>query len=723
YSSEDVYIERQELVTEVSAVYTEWTMFQLSETNALIGRTLQPFDHREDAEPVALIGFNLWQSFFDGAESVVGSSVSINDVLTRIVGIMPEGYLFPDTAQLWLPISDSILQPLNNDLILVRAFGKLDEAYTRKDANDEINRLMLRTRELYPAETRADFYDSEILRRINQVDSGHVTTFQMRNMGGVPGLIALGAINLLSLLVFLLACINVGALLLSRVNERLRDVSIRVALGAPRRRLLLQTMSESMAISVLGGIIAVLLAGIGLELLNFFISSLVEQAQFWFVFAIDSSTLLAVVVFVVCTPLITSALPCWRIINGDFNAAMSDGTRGAQGLRSSKFSKLLVIVAITLVTLLLYVGSVVGAGAYRFKQALSVTDGEDQILSSLQLSSTRYSDEEQIGFYRSLLNSLEQSPDVSTPLLTVLRGRVNVDALTYGTSAQSVVSTEVLGSLAAYGHQLLEGRPINAGDVVTGAQVAVISSSLANRLWPDRSAIGQELRISEDTQVDTPSLQIVGVVSDSNLTEIMSRQLFLNSITEAIYTPLKPSDMDEVIIQVAHRGDEDRTASELHRAIQNLDSTLIYDVGAWESRITAGNRAINSLIGVIIGCGLFSFLVAIAGIYGLTKNFIDLQVQEIGTRRALGAADTKLQRTFVFEGGKQALIGFVAALIITSPITFFLFIGTELTVVDTNGALVIAAVACILLGTVLSAIVHPIREILKLEPIEALRHQ
>lgn len=723
YSSEDVYLEHNELVTEVAAVNTEWNMFQLSETNAHIGRTLQEFDHRRDSERVAVIGYGLWQSFFDSDESTVGTLVNINGEFTRIVGVMPKGYLFPDIAQIWLPIADSILQPLDNELILVRVFATLKQDTTRSDASEEINSLMRRIRELYPAETRPGFYSSDMIRRIHQVDSAHVTTFQMRNMGGIAGIIALLVINLLSLLVFLLASINVGVLLLSRVNERLKDVSIRVALGAPRGRLLVQSMGESIAISILGGVLAILLAAIGLELLNLFVSSLVDQAQFWFVFKLDSSTLTAVALFVVCTPLITSALPCWRIINGSFNLAMNDGTRGAQGLRSSRFSRALVIVAITLVSLLLYAGSVVGAGAYRFKQVLSVTDGEEQILSSLRLDSNRYNEDEQIEFYRSLLGTLEQDASTNIPLLTILRRRSNAETASLNTSAQSVVRTEVFGSLSTYGHELLEGRSIDEADVINRTQVAVVTHSLANKLWPDRSAIGQELRLIEDSNADNFRRQVIGVVSDSDLTGIMSRQLFLPSTAEAIYLPLNPSANDEVQIQVTHNGYEDRTASTLHRAIQNLDSGLTYDVEAWADRISAGNRAIDSIISLIIGCGLFSFLIANAGIYGLTKNYVDLQIQEIGTRRALGATDGKIRRAFMLKGGKQALIGFAVAVVITSPLTFLLFIGTELTVVDTGGAITIAVVICTLFATVLSAIAYPIREILKLEPSEALRHQ
>lgn len=721
YSLERLYVETENVVTNVFATHTEWNMFQLSNTAAVLGRTLQAYDQLPDAEPVAVIAHGLWQLIANGDGNVINSIVEIEGVATKIVGVLPEGYSFPSMSQLWLPISNSLIEPIENELEFVSAYGNLTSTASYKTASDEVNGLMGRVRQLYPPDPSRN-YRSAREQRLDQVDTAYVTTVPMGEFDGGMGLLAIGFLNLLAILIFLLACINVGTLLLARANDRLKDVSIRVALGAPRVRLLVQTMGESIAISALGGVIAVFLAGAGLEFINFIILSFIGQPPFWMVFELDASTLLAVLLFVGLTLLLTSAIPCWRIINGDFNAVMRDGTRGAVGVQSGRVSRSLVVIAIVFITLLLYVGTLITSSLLDLKQSAANVDGDKLLGVDITLDANRYSEPEQLQFFNSLNNALLQNSAIDDALIYTERGVVNLESDSVGTGVEDDYANASLvtasGSLNTIGASLIEGQLLSEFDTPSNPTV-VISRSLAEQLWPGQSAIDQRLRFAQQQPGSaSPWRRVVGIVSD----KVFSGEVSFQQRVNAVYIPLQITAGESVSISAKYTNDPNAAASIIALSINAQDSSLVFNVRNWEEQLAVMDKAANFYLSLTISCGLFSFLIAVTGIYGITKNFIDHQTQEIGTRRALGATDGRISRSFIMKGSRQVITGVIIALLVASPITYLYnsVSGSSVTGVALLGLLIVIAT---IFATVLFAIVFPIREILKLEPVEALRHQ
>lgn len=209
--------------TNLSAVFTEWNMFELSGARALLGRTLQADDHLPGAEPVAVLGHELWRSYFNADEDVVGSVVDLQGIPTRIVGVMPEGYRFPSVAQIWLPVSPSLLDPLEGNEQRVNTFALLKENVSKESASNEIASLMRRVRRLNPVDPDR-YYPNDSSRRLDESDTGHIQSFPRAALGGPETVLLIAFINVLITCIFLLVCVNVGSLLLARTNERLKDV-------------------------------------------------------------------------------------------------------------------------------------------------------------------------------------------------------------------------------------------------------------------------------------------------------------------------------------------------------------------------------------------------------------------------------------------------------------------------------------------------------------------
>jgi predicted permease len=735
YSEDHFDLDLGEALTAVNAIFTEWNLFEVSGGRPFLGRTLQAYDQLPGAEPVAVLGNGLWRSLFNADENVVGSVVDIRGIPTRIVGVMPQGYRFPATAEIWLPVFPSLLDPLKSNEERVYSFALLKSGVSKASASNEIASLMSRVRRLNPVDPDR-YYANEFSRRIDELASGHIQSLPMAALGGQGTVFLIAFINVLLTCIFLLVCVNVGSLLLARTNERLKDVAIRVALGAPRRRLLMQTMGEGVAICLLGGLLALLLAGMGLELIDVVLNArhpgfAQRVVPFWMEFRVDSSTLLAVLLFLSLTIYFTCLLPCQRLIRGDFNAVIRDGTRGALGLKTGRFGRSLVLVTVTLITLLVYVAAIAYGAVGPIKQRIADEDVANEVSAYITLGREAYSAQDRERFYRTLDTTLRQDPAVSAVAMDSILSyeefaveRVDADRAAPVALARTPVIA-MFGSSDLQEIRLLEGRLLNAQDGAGSPAVALISESLATALWPGRSPLGESLRFADGLRdISGSEWRVVGVVSDH-----ANRIDPLSSNTALVYLPL--NQVTAVRIQISAKARDpgagsrvnlERTALLLSRFIRDydpgIDFILEYDEDS--QQIIVG--LIDSLIALSVGCVLFALAVALVGVYGLTQNSVQLMTQEIGTRRALGATDRRISRMLLRRAGRQALIAFLIATLVIAPIAY-------LTILVMGPAflapiLVQVVVSLVVLCTVIFlAIYFPIKNILRMEPADALRYE
>ena len=728
YAQRRTPAEANDISMTTSAVYTEWNMFQLTQTEALVGRTLQEYDQTAGAEAVVVLGYNFWQQHFNGERSAVGSTLLVGGQSRRIVGVMPENYLFPWSAELWLPATAELLSPVLNEPVPVSTFGLLRENVSQDSASAEIANLMQSIRDRYPPQVD----DSEqlcVAGRQLDCDTGHIATFPLGEFGGPGAAVIILLVGILTGFIFVLGVINVGTLLLARTNERIRDTSIRVALGAPRRRLLLQMVGESLVIAGAGALIGILIAGMVMELLNILFNSIEDNLMaFWQKFSLDRSTALGALILVLITVLLTSVYPSWRIINGDFNAVMRDGTRGALGLRPGRFSRALVVTSVFMITLLVVMAAVMSTYALNAKNVMQQLESDGLMVAQPRLDPEKYGQIERVQIFQRIYERLRQDPGIVSATIRNSWGlqpvefdsaRLTANALQ---TVQAVIQIQA-GDMEYSGGSILAGRPLQAFEPINSAQVALVSEALAQQLWPDENAVGQRIRVFNPWQNEYgPWRQIVGVVSNS----ITTSQL-VSSNQNMVYVPLAQSPQESLNVRARGRdastATRRRVAASLSQTIlavvPELEAVEVFDAGA---QIVGLNRAVSIGINLAAGIALFAFGVAIVGIFGLTQNSIQAATQEIGTRRALGASDNQVRWTYLWRGGRQALTGLVLAMFIILPIVFVFYsaLGAEILVTVTPPML---TALLVLYGAVIGAIYYPVRRILQLEPSEALRYE
>ena len=711
-----VNIESESLQVDLIATETEWELFSLAGVSAFMGRELREFDQTIESELVIVLGYDSWQSIFSSDPNILDQRIKVNGSFRRIVGVMPENYRFPANSQAWIPHRADRNNLLVNNETYTTVYARLKDGYTLNEASAELDNLYGRVRLQNPLDPEE--YGSQ---NFVQTMSANVSTLPMALVGGRVGIMALAAMNLLSVLVFLLVSINVGTLLLARINEQIKDTAIRTALGGPTLRILIQAMSENVSIVIAGSILAILFAGLFLELLDLFLlSTVAEEIPFWINFQVDSSTLIAVLVFAVLTIVVTCIIPGWRVINGDFNSVLRDGTRGAVGIKAGRLSKNIVTLAVSLITFLLYVGTLACSFAFMYKDAYSIKEPPKLVKTDISLGANQYTSLEATQVLISIGQQLDQTNILRGSISIGFSGRLSIEPAGTESTVENgyfALVQSVLGDLQIVEASLLEGRYFETSETSVSQPVAIVSQSLAEKVWPSASAVGKELEISYNSREFT-SHRVIGMVSDT----LISGQSIISPQSDAVYIPMSQSSHRDVSIYAKYVGDKNEAYSTFREVIISNGIQYPIEVSDYEDDQEATIIVMNSGITLIILCGLFAFFVALMGIYGLSMNSVIMRTQEIGTKRALGATETRISREFILNGFRQVTFGVSIALIISLPLSLLVFSSASTEYLAITIPMIIGVFA-ILFASLLVSVYYPVMRILQQEPIEALRHQ
>jgi predicted permease len=688
----------------VRSVEADWRIFEFTRTPPLLGRGFVADDNSLASEPVAVLGYETWQKAFSGDAAVVGELVRINGRLTRVVGVMPQSYAFPETAELWLPLGPNDLAPAGYTGTELQTYARLSAGVTVEEAQTELTALVQRVREQRPATSR----------QIS--DPVAVLKFQE---GGIVATVLFGVLNLLSVSILLLAAVNVGNLLLARTNERIKEIGVRLSLGAPRLRLIAQITLENTILCAIGGVAALFLAGRALELTNDFMRTAFESLPFWWTWGLDAGVVTAAGVSLLLTVLVVSVLPALCVSTVDPIALLRDGTGAGQGRGSGRISRELVTIQIALISGIIVVG---GAAAVIADRAASFDYGMDTaglVSMRLGLPAESYgTPAERLSFYERLLSELRGADGIEAAAI-MQEGdyaRFAADGREYATPDDRPVAWGILfsGSPSPIGPTLIEGRTFDSRDSAAGVKTAIVSDSLARAYWPNESPLGRRLDVSRG-ESETDQRTVVGVVADV-------RYSFTPSPfgSSAIYIPVPQAPISPYTqIVIKRLGEESRARSAMFEALERVDPTIAPDIMNYDDARQRMTFFASTLTRLFAACGAFAILLAVTGIYGMSRNSVLLRSHEIGLRRALGASSEAVVATFVTQGVKQLARGLGVSALLCAGILVVLQVGFSIG----YWAMALLAVAVVLVvsACVLLSIYLAVRGVTRLEPGAALR--
>ena len=715
YDNADIRINVKESGKSYYGSYVRAGFFEFSRIQPILGRVINAEDTRAGAPSVAVISYDVWLNEFNGNVDILKESVRIDGELADIVGVMPKDYRFPNASKIWLPMPDTVLMESPKYSAYLYGFGRLKDDVEIKQAEQELTQLI---NQVY--QQNVSLFDLPKVQK-----NVKLLTFQMAQTGNDGG-IAFAGLMTISMLILLLACINVGNLLLARSIERQKETAIRAALGASTTRLVSQLLWEGVIIASVGGLLSVLLVGAALDYTEVAIHSwLPDGGSFWWHYGMDSATLLMAVVFTLVTIMLSAFLPAWRSAHQDINITLRDGTRGAQSKKAGKVSRILVTTQVFLVALLMLIGSITAFIAHKLINLEMGDDYTNVMTARFTIPENKYPDQQQqLGLLNSLISELKQQPNLVDVISHNWIGasKVMLEGHEYLTEEDklNIDVVAIIGDSSTVGIDLVAGRQFTYLDKVGNRKTAIISQSMAKRYWPGESVLEKSFIVNVDG-VDE-QVFIVGVVTNRMNASAMFGSL--DSADEIYLSGLQFVDPFQVLLyktQPNTQQAEEIFYQAMFATDRNIE--LLYAVQPASENRNKMRESMGLMSNITFGTGFFALLLAMVGIYGLTANSVAQRTHEVGIRRAVGASDANILTMFLTQGAKQLFIGLGLALSIFTVIAFGFHKLTEgifpIYIYFTQALTVVVGLSLV----VMFAIYMPSKKSVTMEPSMALRYE
>ena len=663
---------------------------------------------------MVLLSYGLWQHGSGGERSVIGRKLDLNGNSYTVVGVMPATFQYPDDADMWAPLSfaPADLAPDNRGNhgleVLARIKSELFLAQARADMLAVTKIVEDQNRNFPYAKYHFAFVLTPLLDEM-------VSDIQKALW------ILTGAVGL----VLLIACANVANLLLVRASSREREMAIRMALGASRGRLIGQLLTESVMLSLLGGVAGLLLARWGLHALVSLSSTVFPRVA---AASIDGTVLAFTMLISLGTGIVFGLAPALQSSLDVKHDALKEGGRGSTaGSFSQRLRHAFIVVELALSLMLLN-----GAGLLlkSFLRLQEVDGGfrPDRVLTMrISLPDAKYAKPEQFrAFFRDVTDRVSKIPGVQAV------GAVNILPLSGGNqSGTATIDTHAVppdattpevdwrvvtpGFFKALGIELVSGRYLEERDNDQAPSVAVVDETLAKTYWPNEDAVGKRVRLGGDKSTEG-WMAIVGVVRHVRYQTLEAQS------RATLYWPESQSNYRNLSLAVRTLSDPHDFATAVQKEILAVDPDQpVYHVRTMEELLEssmARRRLSMLLLGIFAAAAL---LLAAVGIYGIMSYWVNQRSHEMGIRMALGAGRLDvlrlvLRQSFILAG-LGVTLGLIGSLALTRLIESLLFN------VKASDPVTFLTVAALLAGVALLASFIPAQRATSVDPMVALRYE
>ncbi len=712
----------------VRGLPTEANYFSLLGVAPMLGRTFAAGEDQPGKSQVAVLSYGLWREHFAGDPGVVGRDIQLNSKKYTVIGVMPASFRFPSQAQLWIPLEMDSKGLGERGSHWANAIGRLKPGVTLQQGLADLKLIAKRLEQAYP-NSNDKVGAAAIWLRDDLVGNSRDSLLLMLSAVG---------------LVLLIACANVANLLLSRAVARQKEMAVRSALGAPRARLLRQLLTESLLLSLAGGVLGL---GVAKLIISVFSTTRSFALPRFNVIQINAQVL----AFAFALSLVTGALfgifPALRTSRPDLHEELKGGAGSVISAgKKRRFTSNVLVVAEIALSLLLLVGA--GLLLKDFARLRSLDIGvrtEGVFTAAVRLPETQYKSEQQkFAFARTLLDKVARIPGVDAAALSdrlPLEGGSNYYVKLRGqTTPMSDKLVEYHSATPEYframGIRVREGRVFTDSDIehaLANIQIweeadkrgarpskeqmnamvspVVINESMAKFFWPGQSPVGQMFSQGSD---NGPWKQVIGVVGDSRQWGLTSKprpEAFDPFVGDSrqfvvLHTSLPPASL----------------TPQVRSALGQVDATLpLYSVRTMNQVIgesAQGQQFLSFLVGSFAALAM---LLAAIGIYGVLSYAVTQRTREIGIRMSLGASRGQVLTEVILEGMRLAVVGFVVGLVAAAWASRVLI--SLLHEVKPGDLSIFVATAGLLALVAFIACYLPARRAAKLDPMRALRYE
>ncbi|MDQ3817763.1 MAG: ABC transporter permease [Acidobacteriota bacterium] len=700
---------------EIPSQAVSTNLFSLLGVEPIKGRSFLLEESQPGKDQVIILSYDLWQRRFAGDSGIVGKTVSLNGQDFTVVGVMPAGFkwfikkgsLTGKPAELWTPITLTAKSRVRAGRYM-SAVARLKPGVTLEQAQAEINTIASRLEQQYP-----DF------------DTGwgvELVPLHEQFVGEIRYalLILLGVVGF----VLLIACANVANLLLARAASRQKEIAIRSALGASRKAIIRQLMTESVLLAGLGGVLGLLLALWGVDLLVSFTPPNLLALQ-------HTGVSLPVLGFTLGVSLLTGIIfglvPALEVSRPNLNESLKESGKSATGSpRASRLRNLLVMGEVALGVVLLVAAGLMIKSLLRLNAVNPGFSAENLLTMRVQLPRANYrEDYKRIAFFKQAVERIQALPGVrSAGAISYLpftglnagtdftiEGRPAPEAGEKPITDVSVVDENYFRTMKI---PVVMGRTFNAQEETEGRQVAVINETMARTFWPNESPIGKRILVNmTDPMVPT---EIIGVVGDVKHTSLDSE------VKPTVYWPHPQLAYGAMSLVIRTDNDPLSLATAVEREIQAIDKDQpVSDVRTmqqWLAEASARARFSTLLLTLFASLAL---ILAAVGLYGVMSYMVVQRTHEIGIRMALGARTGDVLKLVVRQGIMMSLagvaIGLVAAFALTRLMSSLLY---QVSATDPS---TFAAISIFFIAVALLASYIPARRATRVDPMVALRYE
>jgi len=693
---------------EILAAFVSINFFQVIAVNPTLGRGFTAEEERPGSDRVVILSHALWQRRFGGDPGILNKTISLSGITNTVVGIMPPGFQFPEKTDLWRPLAPNDGMRAARFGFFLPVVGRFKPGVTRAQAQADLDVIANQIEQQFP--DMAGY-------GVNVVPVFEQTVGAIRR--------ALMTLLVAVLFVLLIACANVANLLLARAAGRQREFAVRAALGAGRRRIVRQLLTESMLLAVLSGVLGVLLAWWGLQLLVELSPANIPRLE---TIRLDWRVLWFTLGLSLLTGMIFGLAPALQTTHLKLGETLKEGGRtGTGGRRAQLIRGGLIVVEVALTLVLLVGAGLLIRSFWRLQQVDPGFKTDNLLTLRLTLPRARYTEGAQaVSLFERLQERLAALPGVVAVSATtdiMLQRLATSTNFTIENRPQdpSELALELPFDRAlpnyfqTMGIQLLQGRTFTAQDGRDNPRVAMVNETFVKRYFPNDDPIGKRFTLG-DGGPNAQWMSIVGVVRDTK------RQGVDQPVRIESWMPLAQMPARSMDVVIRTTGDPLALGNAAREAVWSLDRDLpIPRIQTMEQNLSArvAQRRLNMLL-----LGLFASLalvLAAVGIYGVVSYAVTQRTNEIGIRVALGAHASDVLRLVIGGGMKLALAGVVIGLVMTIVLTRLM--ASLLFGVSATDPVTFAAIAALLFGVALVACLIPARRATKVDPMVALRYE
>jgi predicted permease len=709
----------------VKGVEISAAAFRLVPTPPLFGRPLVSDDEKPSADPVIVIGYQLWQTRFNGDPSVIGRPVRVGAATRTIVGVMPDGFGFPVNQSLWIPLQLHATAVKRGEGPEIRIFGRLAPNATTESAQAELASIA----------SGVSAAEKDTNQHLRPLVKPYVESLLYADVEGPASRMILDAANVFFLFLLAVCGANVATLVFARTATREGEITVRTALGATRGRIVAQLFAEALVLTSLAAAVGLAFAAFVVRTVRRYLAAEGVQAPFWWNDALSTTTLLYVGGLAVLAAAIVGIVPALKATGDEMQGRLKHAAAGGSGMKFGRVWTGVIVAQVALTVVFLLSGvSLAWNASVGQKGTAKLAFPAEQYLS-MRIDMDR--GEEGPAFrprflerYRDIERRIEMDPGIAgVTYATRLPGsnqsefwvelqdmepsiRPASGPLWVGSAGVSEDFFETLNSA------IVRGRPFTRSEVEQERAVAIVDESFVKLVLGGRDPIGVHVRRQqmEEQSPAGPWLEIVGVARDLTIASGKTTE------DARLYQPVAPGGATPISIIARVKGDASAWSDRIRTLAANTDPAVrLYEPRTLDEidrgeaiayQLAARGAAIVSAV---------ALLLATAGVYALMAFTLARRTREIGIRIALGAAPSRIVRAVFSRAFTQVGLGVVIGCI---PGTAVVAFGAPEVARGGGAALAFLATAAVCLAIMiiaLGACVVPARRALRVQPTDALR--